>query len=32
MAASVWMTSRIGRRVTDWISRPRPLITPVVSV
>ena len=32
MAASVWMTSLMGRFVTDWISRPRALMTPVVSV
>jgi len=32
IAASVWMTSWIGRPLTDRISRPRPLMTPVVSV
>ena len=32
MAASVWITSRMGRLVTERISRPRALITPVVSV
>mmetsp|Transcript_28698 Transcript_28698/g.70743 ORF Transcript_28698/g.70743 Transcript_28698/m.70743 type:complete len:327 (-) Transcript_28698:862-1842(-) len=33
MAASVWMMPSMGRPVLpDWISRPRPLITPVVSV
>ena len=30
MAASVWMTSLIGRRVADSISRPSALMMPVV--
>ena len=32
MAASVWITSRIGRPLGDAISRPRALMTPVVRV
>ena len=32
MAASVWMTPLIRRRVVLWISRPRADTTPVVRV
>ncbi len=32
MAASVWMTFLMVRRLTDWISRPKALTTPQVKV
>jgi hypothetical protein len=32
MAASVWITSRMGMPLADWISRPSAEMMPVVSV